>query len=267
MKTLILSILLLSSPIFSQNKFGWIGDDGKKFAPSLAPSQWPSNVIKPSSDLTRDLHDTLNQLNIGSCVAHGTSTAWDYAYYKMNGKRLQLSRLQIYYDARVKIGTARSDSGCMIVDAVNNLQRIGAAKESDWPYVPSRFTIKPPLKVYQHAKKNIALRAFKVDNTDNKSIRLALSNGYPVIVGSMVYRGINNLDSKNYVLPYPKSGERPIGGHCYLITGHDDAKQLFKGRNSWGKSWGKNGDFYLPYKYIHTGRITEDCWVIVQVAQ
>lgn len=268
MKTILLSILLLATTCFSATpkKFGWIGDDGNKFAPSLVTSQWPINIIATSSDIT-NLEDVLNQLNIGSCVAHGVSTAWDYAYYLLTKKHIRVSRLQIYWDARAKIGTTRSDSGCQIVDAVNNMQRIGAGEEKLWPYIPNKFTIKPPTICYTDAKKHIAIRAFKVDNTDGKSIRLALTNGYPVIVGSLVYKGIMGLDKKNYILPYPKLGEKPIGGHCYLIKGSNDNTQLYTARNSWDKTWGNKGDFLVPYKYIHNGRITEDCWVIVQVTQ
>lgn len=265
MKALI--FLFFVSTCFAQQKFGWIGDDGKKLARSASPNQWAIKTVAASSDLTSKLPKVLDQGNIGSCVAHGTSEAWSYALNKNTNKFLQLSRLQIYYDARVKIGTQNSDSGCQIVDAVNNLMRLGGAEETLWPYKTVNYRIKPAASIYTNAKKHTVVQAFKVDNTDSKSIRLALTNGYPVIVGSLVYNGIMGLNKKNYTLPYPKTGERPIGGHCYLITGHDEATQLFRGRNSWSTDWGNKGDFLLPYKYIHNGRITEDCWVIVEVTK
>jgi C1A family cysteine protease len=267
MKTLIFSLLFLTTTCFGQNKFGWMGDSPGKRMPQLRTQQWPVTTPAASSDLTKRLPKVYDQQDIGSCVANGTLSAYSYVSKIVDKRYISLSRLQVYYDARKSIGMVNVDSGCQIVDAVNNLQKIGAGHEYMWPYITNKFTQKPPTRVYQNAVKHKVIQAFKVDNTDRVSIRLALTNGYPVIVGSLVYNGIHKITSSNYILEMPKAGERWIGGHCYLITGHDDAKQLFRGRNSWGKNWGKDGDFLLPYAYIHSGRITEDCWVIVNVMQ
>lgn len=264
MKTLILSIVLLATACFSQTyKLGWISDDGKKLAPSLSPNQWPIKTPLSETEIL-DLIAVLNQENIGSCVAHGTFEGWDLAYFRITGKHLNLSRLQIYFDTRNKEGTRFSDSGCQIVDAVAILMSIGAGEEKLWPYNTSKFTVKPPKASYRDGLKHLAIKAFKIDNTDGISIRLANTNGYPVIVGSIVYKGIMGLDKDNYILPMPKRGERPIGGHCYLVKGYKtvDGKFYYICRNSWDVDWGNNGDFLVPKEYIESGRITDDCWVI-----
>jgi C1A family cysteine protease len=266
---LILAFLIVALPniLLGQNKFGWIGDSAGKPMPQFRSSQWNIKTPAAQSDLTKLLGPVLDQEDIGSCVAHGVHVGYNTVYRKYTGKNIELSRLQIYYDARVKIGMARVDSGSQIVDAVANLQKIGGAKERLWPYKTSKFSIKPTTKVYKDALNQIVIRAYKVDNTDGKSIRLALTNGYPVIVGSLVYSGINKITSSRYILEMPRRGERPVGGHCYIISGHNDSQRLYRGRNSWSEDWGLDGDFLLPYDYIHSGRITEDCWVIVDVAK
>lgn len=269
MKNLVLltaALLAVSSTTLAQERrFGWLGDSGQKRVMMMAPSAWPIEQPAAKSDLTRGMPKVFDQGNLGSCVGQGTASAWSYAHNLSTRDQFAVSRLMIYYEARKAIGTTNWDSGCQIVDAMNWLQRWGSCKESLWPYEISRYKQKAPNAAYSEAKQHKVLSARKVDNTDERSIRLALTNGYPVIVGSLVYSGINKITSRNYVLEMPRNGERPVGGHCYIITGHDDAKRLFRGRNSWGSRWGNNGDFLLPYAYIHSGRITEDCWVIIGV--
>lgn len=37
------------------------------------------------------------------------------------------------------------------------------------------------------------------------------------------------------------------GGHCYIAIGYNDKKKLITLQNSWGKSWGVSGRFYMSY--------------------
>ena len=41
-----------------------------------------------------------------------------------------------------------------------------------------------------------------------------------------------------------------LGGHAVMAVGYDERKQRFIVRNSWGKNWGMNGYFTLPYPYL-----------------
>lgn len=267
MKLLLLSILLLSSTALAQERrFGWRGDSGDKPVRMMAPAAWPIEEPAAKSDLSRGMPRAYNQGAIGSCVAQGTAAAWSYAHNLSTRDQYDVSRLMIYYEARKAIGTTSWDSGSQIVDAVNWLQRWGSCKESLWPYDVRKFTQKAPNAAYTEAKKHKVLSARKVDNTDGRSIRLALTNGYPVVVGSLVYNGIYKITSRNYLLEMPRSGERPVGGHCYIICGHDDVKGIYRAQNSWGTGWGDKGFFNVPQAYIHSGRITEDCWTLLSVS-
>lgn len=267
MKT-ILALLLLSTFALAQEprRFGWLGDSGQKRVMMMAPAAWDTETPAAQSDLSNGLPSVMNQGNLGSCVAQATVCAWSYALRKQGEDHLPISRLLVYYEARKAIGTTSWDSGSQIVDAVNWLQRWGSCKEPMWPYDIRRFTQKAPNAAYTEAKKHKLVQARKVDNADGRSIRLALTNGYPVVVGSLVYSGINRITRQDYVLAMPRKGERPIGGHAYVLVGHDDRKGLYRARNSWGTGWGNRGDFFVPYSYIHSARITEDCWVLLSVS-
>jgi hypothetical protein len=57
----------------------------------------------------------------------------------------------MYYNARVALGTPNEDSGATIKDAIKTAAQYGAPKAELWPYIPSKFTQKPPASVYDVA--------------------------------------------------------------------------------------------------------------------
>ncbi len=64
------------------------------------------------------------------------------------------------------------------------------------------------------------------------------------------------------ILKRPTATETLQGGHAILLVGYDDAKQLFLARNSWGKDWGQEGYFQLPYDYVGDPTLASGFWVI-----
>ena len=79
-------------------------------------------------------------------------------------------------------------------------------------------------------------------------LKAAIYQYGPLLIGSMWYGGW--LRPVSAVLP-PPSGA-PIGGHATLLFGWDDAVDTgsLLGRNSWGKAWGVNGNYYAPARYF-----------------
>jgi hypothetical protein len=72
-----------------------------------------------------------------------------------------------------------------------------------------------------------------------QEIAVAVLEVGPVVVGTddMFYP-----NSAGVIRPTGASA----GGHAYLLNGYDSRTGLFRIKNSWGRSWGKNG-----YAYIH----------------
>lgn len=64
----------------------------------------------------------------------------------------------------------------------------------------------------------------------------------PVIAGTTWYTGMTS--PKNGIMS--ATGDN-IGGHAYIINGVDTVKKQFRMKNSYGKSWGKNGFGYIPF--------------------
>jgi len=65
----------------------------------------------------------------------------------------------------------------------------------------------------------------------------------PVVLGTDWFTAMFDPDSKGFVAPEGKNA----GGHCYLALGYDDARKAVRCVNSWGKSWGQLGRFWIAY--------------------
>jgi C1A family cysteine protease len=226
--------------------------------PRFALIQLPDSI-----DLSVEDPPVYDQGALGSCTGNGTAYVLAFAHHlAAKDSWITYSRLFIYYNERVIEGTINDDAGAEIRDGVTSLLNLGAPPETLWPYDIDCFTSKPTAEAYQVAPNYLALKAYKVDNTDGLSIRKALAAGFPVVFGCVVYPQIEDLNISRDILPMPTALDRPIGGHCMVIVGYDDKTQLFRVRNSWGPGWGNKGYCRIPYAYIGDGKTTGDCWVV-----
>lgn len=224
----------------------------------------PKAIRLPAKvDLRDSCPPVMNQGNLGSCVAHGTTSALRHVLIAAGKEDTPLSRLQLYYDGRVVEGTVREDSGLEIRDAIKCAAKIGVGHESLWRYQISRFMRRPPKKVYADAPNFNAISYERVD-VDVKAIKRALASGLPVIIGVSLYDSFEGDDvSQTGVVPMPNlSREQMIGGHCMLIVGYGQRSGCFTVRNSWGADWGDGGDCYMPEKYLGSPSYGADYWIV-----
>ena len=81
----------------------------------------------------------------------------------------------------------------------------------------------------------------------------AVYNGYPVLVGTIVFKSFYEISNTNPIMPEPRidgtSLEPMAGGHMMLIVGWD--KTGFTVLNSWGDGFGKKGLFTMPYSIVN----------------
>lgn len=208
-----------------------------------------------SVDLRNECSPIADQGQLGSCTAFGIGKGLREFMEKSSGQQVvPASALFLYYNERVAEGTVDQDSGATIAEGMTSLAQTGIAPEQDDPYDISKFTQKPSAKAYQDAT------AFKINGYKMigslDDTRAALAQGKPVVIGFTVYQSFENIGSDG-VMPVPQPNESILGGHCVLVVGYDDARQMLIVRNSWGTGWGDQGYFYMPYAAYTTNNVSE----------
>ena len=217
----------------------------------------PGIELPKMVDLRSKMPPVYNQGHLGSCTANAICGAFQYLIPSFMG-----SRLFLYYNERKLERAIPDDSGASLADGILCMQKYGVCPETMWPYKINNFAIAPPQQCYMDA------RRFKADEVQNihqdmTSMRTSLANGFPFVVGFMVYNSFeSNSVARTGMVPMPTPADQPLGGHAVLVCGYDDARQVWIVRNSWGASWGDKGYFYLPYNYLTNPTLSSDLWNI-----
>jgi C1A family cysteine protease len=245
---------------------GWVPDlpDGRDllYAAPLKPlAKLPERV-----DLRKQCPAVYDQGQLGSCTANAIAGALEFDQKKLKLKEVFTpSRLFIYYDERAIEGTVESDSGAMIRDGVKSVAKRGACKESSWPYEIARFRDKPGKPCYAEAKKHQAIQYMRV-NQSLSQLKGCLSEGFPFVFGFAVYESfLSSKVANSGKVEMPRAGEEFEGGHAVMAVGYDEDEQRFIIRNSWGRKWGMDGYFTMPYPYLVQQSLSRDFWTIRRV--
>lgn len=230
--------------------------DSRDFRFALtAPAKQPTSV-----DLSGKTGPVLNQGSIGSCTANAISTAMYNAKQKQ-GDTFLSSRLFIYYEERVMIDMVNQDSGAYIRDGFKVINKFGTPRESAWPYVQNKFTVKPSQLAYDKALENQAVEYYALP-IQVEAIKSALIAGFPVVFGFDVFSSFFKIRKSKPKMPMPVAGEELVGGHAVIIVGYSNRRKCFKVQNSWGERWGDKGFFWMPFEYISDTSYTGDFWVL-----
>jgi C1A family cysteine protease len=232
----------------------------------------PLKAGQSSVDLSQFCDTPKDQGNVGACTSFASTGLMEYFYHKyMGGQIMSLfSEKFLYYATRVNIDNwpANEDSGASLRDTMKAMVSLGVCLETTFPYLrPGQtdcsFADAPPPSAYAEAL-NYQVTKYATITDKNQQLVLTdlknlLQNGYAFVGGVTCYE--NFFNDTNGLIPLPQG--QVIGGHAILFIGYDDAKQVFKFKNSWGSSWGDKGYGYLPYQYLFTGNL-DDLWTVYQ---
>jgi C1A family cysteine protease len=220
------------------------------------PAKLPASVdLRPQCSKVED------QGNLGSCTANALVGAMEFLERKDQVPYAELSRLFVYYDERVIEHTTKVDAGAMIRDGIKTLAKQGVCSEKKWPYVISKFSVKPSPACYKEALDNQITSYQRILTLDE--MRTCLADGFPFVFGFTVYESFESQQvARTGIVPMPQQGERVMGGHAVVAAGYDDSAKRFMVRNSWGEGWGMKGYFTMPYDYVADRNLSDDFWTI-----
>jgi hypothetical protein len=109
---------------------------------------------------------------------------------KTSGRDIDVSRLFIYYNARMadpSNGGNITDEGSSIICALEILKKLGTCEESIWPYIESRKNERPSGEAYKEAEKNQITGAFTLD-IDLQQMKLCLAKHHPFVFGLKIIK-------------------------------------------------------------------------------
>jgi C1A family cysteine protease len=219
--------------------------------------------VKDEVDPRAKMPPALNQLALGSCTANATNRSFRYDTI-MDGKDCgELSRLWTYYFERaIEHTLGQGDTGAEGHDAYT-VAKHGIPAETLWPYDISKFEVKPPDAEPRAYKLTKSVHALGYDET---AIKAALSNGQTMTYGFTVYRNFEETWDRKGVMPMPKSPrEEILGGHENLICGYlKEYPGYFLSLNSWDVTWGIDGYFLIPIKFVLKQAFASDFRTIVR---
>jgi len=239
-------------------RYGWVPDIPDK-RDYLYSAIRPVVRLPGQVDLRGECSDIEDQGNLGSCTAQALAGNIEFLDRMADDIHTDVSRLFIYYNERSLMGTVDYDSGASMRDGIKTLKNDGVCREAVWPYVISRFDSKPPLKCYKEAKLHKIISYYRIHTI--KEMLTCLTDGYPFVFGFTVYDGFeSDRVAKTGVVNMPKKNEAALGGHAVMAVGFDQKAKRFIVRNSWGISWGMEGYFTMPFKYLE--ELSGDFWTI-----
>ena len=198
------------------------------------------------------------QLHLGSCVGQAVVGAYELMMNKKCNGYVDLSRLFVYYNARVLDNAVDEDVGSYVRDGVKSISKWGVCMENIWPYVIDKFATAPSIDAYDEAKQRIITRYYRLLTIQD--MVQAMDNEYPVVTSMNVYNSFYDLaEPGEILLKMPMKSDDVIGGHAVVFVGYDADNRTFIARNSFGLDWGDNGYFYVPFDYAKVDFM--DSWI------
>lgn len=249
------------------HRYGYLKDapDHRDFGVSrltLAPA-----AARQASNLPL-MGPPLDQGNQGSCTAHADCADREFLHWKeyaRQGKPVTpgadglFSPAFTYYVSRKEDGSlGQGDCGSYGRTTCQVAMKYGHVLRSEMPYKDSDFSTEPTPDQYKEALTWPTGGYHRLVTVDD--MRSVIFSGYNFRVGFTVYQSFETDWSVKGYMPMPTANEAVLGGHEVLFIGYDDDKSAFLARNSWGKNWGLDGNFWFPYAAVVSSSIFSDAW-------
>ena len=219
-------------------------------------------ILPKSVDLRQNMPPIYDQGNLGSCTANAIASVIQYEHIKNHLNSHIPSRLFIYYNERDLEGLSEYDVGARIIDGLRAVELFGVCPETVWEYKEDNFDDKPSQECYKQGLMETVTEYSYVHQRLN-DLKSALANGYPIIFGMAVYDSFESeVVANTGIATTPTPNDIYLGDHAVVAVGYDDENKIFIIRNSWGKNWGQDGYFTLPYEFLSDPNLSFDFWIV-----
>jgi len=226
-----------------QFKTGLLGKNSVDIRDYLLSSIQPTKVELPSEfDLRSQQSPVQNQDGLGVCYSFGVAGIGEYWNTKEYHQSINLAeRFIVYYTKKISgLWDIQAD---FLRNALKSFCDYGSPLEKDYPFSSNweDYKKEPPTEIIKKAEEYKGKTFWSVGK-DLESVKQAVfQNQCPAFIGMPWYVSYNKPESDGR-LPLP-SGNK--SGHA--ISGGYWTKEKVWFKNSWGKNWGKDGYFYIPF--------------------
>lgn len=204
--------------------------------------------LKPQVDLREFDSLVEDQGELGSCVGNAITNSYELmTKQSYPNSFVELSRLYVYYNARMIEGNINEEGVYEIRNALKGVKEYGICREELWPYNPDKVNVKPINECYVEGKPR-TITSYTSLSTISEMLEV-LNLGKPIVIGMDVYYSFMYVNKNAPVVSIPNNGDAYIGGHSVDIVGYDVTKPWFIAKNSFGSEWGDNGYCYIPFTY------------------
>lgn len=213
--------------------------------------------LPSSADLRPRCPEVLDQGFLGSCTAHAIESLVRMELATVRGALPpQLSRLALYWGERFREGSVDEDAGAYLRDGCKVAATSGIPLESAWDYSED-WRERPDDGAWATGLDHRIATYHRISGLDE--LRAELAEGHAVVFGFDVPESFEGSEiSETGIMRPPDPGERIVGGHAVLAVGYDDERAQLVVRNSWGRSWGLDGYFRMPFEAYE--KLTSDAW-------
>lgn len=139
---------------------------------------------------------------------------------KATGRTIDVSRLFIYYNARLKGSELTEgkieDEGCVMTDAIESLEEFGVCLESIWPYKDSLVNKRPNDQAYKQAKEHKIQKALQID-INLEQMKSCLAQGFPFVFGLLLFSTFDKAEQSG-VVPMPEKSQESRVEHGRLFS-------------------------------------------------
>lgn len=231
--------------------------------PSAAPTLSAPNIQLPDRvDLRVHCSPVEDQLKTNSCVANAVIGALEFHQLKAGRPLTDLSRLFVYYNARVLSESTHLDQGSYIHHGMASVLAYGACESRMWPFMEAMVTTKPTDACYQNGRNYEAVQYARTPRGVPALVTLA--QGLPIVFGMYAPGEYYDIAAQTGRMPRPDQviTSRPPSGHAMLVVGYDMPSRHYLVRNSWGPGWAEQGYCWIPFETMDAWSVEEDFWAI-----